>query len=224
MRQCDGDTEDYARFSLSPRFVRLRSAIADILAAPVRLFAPLSRRLSMFYYEIRARSAICGTIEPGTQFFGKVTVLGTGKVHIGMGTRLGRNAYLETGEKGVITIGRNCVISDGATIVSYDEIRIGACVMMGEYSSIRDANHGTKLGEKMRWQPHTSSRILIEDDVWIGRGACVLQGVCIGSGAIIGANSVVTRDIDSQAIAVGAPARAIGARTEPVAVDDGKQA
>ncbi len=48
-------------------------------------------------------------------------------------------------------------------------------------------------------------------NVWIGRGSCVLPGVTIGDNAVIGANSVVTRNIPSDALAVGAPARVTGA-------------
>jgi serine O-acetyltransferase len=52
---------------------------------------------------------------------------------------------------------------------------------------------------------------IIEDDVLIGAGACILGGVTIGQGAKIGANSVVLSDIPSLATAVGIPARVVGA-------------
>lgn len=57
-----------------------------------------------------------------------------------------------------------------------------------------------------------SERVNIGSDVWIGFGAIVLSGVSIGDHAIIGAGSVVTKDIPSNAIAVGQPARVVGAR------------
>jgi acetyltransferase-like isoleucine patch superfamily enzyme len=40
----------------------------------------------------------------------------------------------------------------------------------------------------------------------------VLDGVRIGRGSIVGAGSVVTREIPDYSIAVGVPARVIGAR------------
>lgn len=48
---------------------------------------------------------------------------------------------------------------------------------------------------------------VIEDDVDIGAGACVLGPVRIGRGAKIGANAVVLKDVPAGAIAVGVPAR-----------------
>ena len=50
---------------------------------------------------------------------------------------------------------------------------------------------------------------MIEEDVWIGEGVCILSGVRVGHGAIIGANAVVTRDIPPQCIVAGVPARVI---------------
>lgn len=47
---------------------------------------------------------------------------------------------------------------------------------------------------------------VIEDDVEIGAGACVLGPIRIGRGARIGANAVVLSDVPPGAIAVGVPA------------------
>ncbi|MBC7498177.1 antibiotic acetyltransferase [Candidatus Gracilibacteria bacterium] len=43
----------------------------------------------------------------------------------------------------------------------------------------------------------------------------ILDGVTIGDGAIIGAGSIVTKDVEPYAIAVGVPARVIRYRFEP---------
>jgi serine O-acetyltransferase len=48
---------------------------------------------------------------------------------------------------------------------------------------------------------------VIEDDVLIGAGACILGPVTIGRGAKIGANAVVMSDIPPYATAVGIPVR-----------------
>lgn len=48
---------------------------------------------------------------------------------------------------------------------------------------------------------------VIEDDVEIGAGACVLGPIRIGRGARIGANAVVLQDVPPGAVAVGVPAR-----------------
>jgi acetyltransferase-like isoleucine patch superfamily enzyme len=49
-------------------------------------------------------------------------------------------------------------------------------------------------------------------NAWIGMGSIVLPGVRIGEGCVVGAGSVVTRDLDDFAVAVGNPAKAIRSR------------
>lgn len=197
---------------LPASMVRLRSALAHGLGLLLRFTRPARSRIMRFVWESCARGQIRGLVEPGAQFFGLVTVEGTGNISIGAGTRVGRRAFLETQGSGCIVIGRNVVINDGAVIVAYDRVEIGDFTMIGEYVTVRDANHGIDTGVPMRRQPHTSAPVRIGTDAWLGRGVCVLKGVSVGDGAVIGANSVVTKDIEAMAIAVGAPARTIGRR------------
>lgn len=183
-----------------------------MLAAPIRWFRPIHLRIARFMYEVWARSQIRGTVEPGAQFIGWITVEGTGRVHVGTGTRLGRRAFLETQGKGEIRIGRHCTINDHSTIVSHESVTIGDYALIGEYASIRDSNHGTAPGSPMRFQPHDSAPVRIGEDAWIGRGACVLKNVTVGDGAIVGANAVVTKDVEPGVIGVGVPLQPISKR------------
>ena len=50
---------------------------------------------------------------------------------------------------------------------------------------------------------------IVGNDVWIGQNVTVMPGVHIGDGAIIAANSVVTKDIPENMIAVGTPAKVV---------------
>ena len=54
---------------------------------------------------------------------------------------------------------------------------------------------------------------VIGDNVFIGTGAVVIGRIHIGNNVIIGANSVVTRDVPENSIAVGSPAK-IGPRKD----------
>ena len=45
--------------------------------------------------------------------------------------------------------------------------------------------------------------IVIEDNVWIGDGACILANVTIGCNSIIGANAVIKKDIPPYSTVVG---------------------
>ena len=47
------------------------------------------------------------------------------------------------------------------------------------------------------------------DDVWIGANSCVMKGVTIGEGSIVAAGSVVTKDVPSNVVVAGNPARII---------------
>ncbi|MGH4139659.1 DapH/DapD/GlmU-related protein [Clostridium sp.] len=58
-------------------------------------------------------------------------------------------------------------------------------------------------------RPLNTKSVSIGNDVWIGENVCILLGVNIGDGCIIGANSVVNRDVPSNCIAFGMPARVI---------------
>ena len=175
--------------------------VGPILSGPVRLV-----RLAQL------RSRIRGAAPVTTQLEGKVRTTPGARITLDRYCRLGRNLFLETREQGSITLGSHVRINSGCVIVSYARVRIGDDCLIGEYVSIRDADHGTAIGQPMRSQPHTAEAIVIDDDVWIGRGSVVLKGVHIGTGAIVAANSVVTRDVPPLTIVAGAPAKVIKQR------------
>lgn len=51
--------------------------------------------------------------------------------------------------------------------------------------------------------------LFIENDVWIEEGVVVMSGITVGKGSIICANSVDTKSIPPNVIAVGVPAKPI---------------
>lgn len=57
--------------------------------------------------------------------------------------------------------------------------------------------------------PCETSRVVLEENVWIGDSAIVCKGVTIGKNSIIGAGAVVTSDIPANVIAAGNPARVV---------------
>lgn len=58
-------------------------------------------------------------------------------------------------------------------------------------------------------------KILIGNDVWLGRNVLITNGSNIGNGVIAGAGAVITKDVPDYAVVVGVPARIIRYRYEP---------
>lgn len=52
-------------------------------------------------------------------------------------------------------------------------------------------------------------RVVIGNDVWIGRSAIILAGVELGNGAVVGAGAVVTKSVPPYGVVAGNPARFI---------------
>jgi serine acetyltransferase len=193
----------------------MKHKVLKIISLPIILMFKLARPFRSLWRRIyfTARlSADISDMDFSVECDGRVHVSGTENIKLGRRCRLGMDVELRTEEIGHIQIGKDTRLNRGCTLTSYSQISIDDWAIIGEFVSIRDANHGLTRGEPMRYQPHTSEPIHIGRDVWIGRGSCILPGVTIGEGAVIGANSVVTRDIPDFAIAAGIPARVIKVR------------
>jgi acetyltransferase-like isoleucine patch superfamily enzyme len=172
------------------------------------------RRLSAF---AALRSELSVPLPVSTVVLGPARIFGSGCVRCGEGLLVYPQQYWETWGQGEIVIGDGVVLSTGVHLVAYDGIFIGRGSMIGEYTSIRDANHTREYGQTLRDSSHNAKPIVIGSEVWIGRGVAVLGGVTIGDGATVGANAVVTRDVAPGAVVAGVPAVPIHSRSRPAA-------
>ncbi|HDZ8911616.1 TPA: acetyltransferase [Aeromonas dhakensis] len=145
-------------------------------------------------------------------------IRGASRIRLGRGFTTGRYCRLEAhGSDGInLDIGLNCQLNDAVHIAAADSIVIGDDVLIASRVFITDLNHGSYSGEEhshpdsiCRERMLHTKPVLIESNVWLGEGVVVLPGVTIGKASIIGANSVVSRDIPANSIAVGNPARVI---------------
>lgn len=68
------------------------------------------------------------------------------------------------------------------------------------------------LRKKLIGMIKKTEKIVIGNDVWIGRGAVISRGVRVGDGAIIASKSVVTKDVPPYTIVGGVPAKPIRQR------------
>lgn len=167
------------------------------------------------------------------------------RIRLGAGTRVGRNATLRanTEQRPGISVGRNVWIQDSVIVnanrgqvtigdrswlgpfcLVYGNggVSIGANVLVAAHTTINTVSHeSARCDIPINDQPVITDPVIIEDDVWIGLNAVVLQGVTIGRGAIIGAGAVVNRSIPAWSIAVGVPARVVGRRPGAPDTDTG---
>lgn len=181
-----------------------------ILVAALLPFAYAHKRLAAWrrlWAHAKLRAALNGRLDPSVVVLGAPEVQGTANIHLGKNLYLYRELHLETQGEGRIAIGDGVVLSRGVHIVAFAEISIGKGAMIGEYTSLRDANHRVTPGQPIRDSGHDARPIRIGAHAWIGRGVAILAGVEIGDGAVVGANAVVTRNVPPSAVVAGVPAR-----------------
>lgn len=110
-----------------------------------------------------------------------------------------------------IVIGDRVTATSNLHIAAHSKITIGDDVMLASNVFIADAVHGYQDADvPYKDQPmERVAPIRIGKGCWIGQNVVILPGVSIGEQSIIGANSVVTKRIPKQCIAIGAPARVV---------------
>lgn len=101
-----------------------------------------------------------------------------------------RTTIVDVTQPSLIKIGDNVEITSNVTILCHD------------YAwSVFKQLYGEIIG--------SNKKVVIGNNVFIGVNSIILAGVTIGDNCVIGAGSVVTRDIPSNTVAVGNPAKAI---------------
>lgn len=113
-------------------------------------------------------------------------------MQIGEGTTIydPKTTIIDETRPWMISIGRNCNITAGVTILTHD------------YSwSVLKGYYGDVIG--------SAGKVAIGNNVFIGMHTTILANVNIGNNVIIGANSLVNRDIPDNVVAVGNPCRIV---------------
>src|SRR5580704_6716192 len=123
---------------------------------------------------------------------------------VGDETKIG--AFVEIQKNAVV--GKRCKISshtficEGVTIE--DNVFIGHSVTFVNDSYPRATIANGQLQTEQDWKVE---KTLIKKGASIGSGSTILANVTVGENAIVGAGSVVTKDVPSNAIVVGNPAK-----------------
>ncbi len=125
-------------------------------------------------------------------------------IRIGKNFYIGRNSQIECNAE----IGDYVIFGNNVALVGkYDHNykQIGTPIRLA--SQIRDPDYSWK---------GLDSKVIIEDDVWVGYGSIIMSGIKIGKGSIVAAGSVVTKDIEPWTIYAGVPAKRIADRFDNV--------
>lgn len=116
----------------------------------------------------------------------------------------------ESPSAGILSIGDSTHIGDNTIIDVADDVTIGSTVAIGPNCVIYSHDHGYESDATAAWKgPLITRPVVIEDNAWIGSGVTILPGVTIGKRAVVAAGSVVTKDIETNSLYGGVPARKI---------------
>lgn len=111
---------------------------------------------------------------------------------IGENTRIISNVDAFGSEPYLISIGSNCLISSDVLFMTHD----------GGISVLSNLNYFDFKADKL-------APIKIGNNVFVGARSTIMPGVTIGDNCIIGLGSIVTKDVPSNSVVCGIPARVI---------------
>lgn len=111
-------------------------------------------------------------------------------IMIGGNTYISPDAVVDYTRPSLVTIGSNCYLNSGFTLLTHDWV---AGVMRHVY------------GEFL----NSSGRVVIGNNVGTGYNVTVLKGVTVGDNVFIAANSLVNKNIPSNSVVGGSPAKVL---------------
>jgi sugar O-acyltransferase (sialic acid O-acetyltransferase NeuD family) len=108
-----------------------------------------------------------------------------------------------------VEVGAGSVLCAGCLVTT--DIRIGKHVHVNIGATI---GHDASLGDYVTLNPgvNVSGNVTLNEGVEVGTGSVIIPRIAIGHWSVLGAGAVVTRSLDANVTAVGAPARPIKTR------------
>jgi len=103
-------------------------------------------------------------------------------------------------------IGEGCIVCAG-TIITVN-IEIGRHVILNLCCTV---GHDARIGDYSSFMPsvNISGEVIIENCVYVGTGAKIINLLTIGEYSTIGAGAIVTKSIPPKCVAVGMPAKPV---------------
>jgi maltose O-acetyltransferase len=107
-----------------------------------------------------------------------------------------------------IHVGDNFFANFDCVILDVCEVRFGDNCMLAPGVHIYTATHPVNPYERIKG-PEFGKSVTIGDNAWIGGGAIINPGVTIGDNVVVASGAVVTKDVPSNVVVGGNPARVI---------------
>ena len=105
-----------------------------------------------------------------------------------------------------IRIGKNVFINHACSFLDMGGITIEDNVLIGPKVNLITENHPIDPSNR---KTLLCKPIVIKKNSWIGAASSILPGVTIGENSVVAAGSVVTKDVPSNTIVAGVPARQV---------------
>ena len=123
---------------------------------------------------------------------------------VGQGVRIETPFYTDFGKN--ITVGNNVFINAGCKFQDQGGIVIGDGTFIGHNTVLATLDHDIDPDKGHLLYP---APIHIGNKVWIGAGVVITKGVTIGDNAVVAAGAVVVKDVESNTVVGGVPAKMI---------------
>lgn len=107
-----------------------------------------------------------------------------------------------------IKVGDNFYSNHNLIILDTAPVEFGDNVFIGPNCSFYPPEHPLCAKERNKGLEYAKP-IYVRNNVWFGGNVTVLGGVTIGDNAVIAAGSVVTKDVPSNVVVAGVPAKVI---------------
>jgi acetyltransferase-like isoleucine patch superfamily enzyme len=176
-------------------------------------YAKLALRLAWLKLRFRGRLRTDGFafVGPGVTFeIGRDATL-----HLGRWSWIGHGSKVRVHE-GEVRIGAKSVLGQECTISAFQHVSIGRECIVADRVMLIDFDHGVVEVERpIREQGIYKRDVRVGHNVWVGYGACFLRGVTVGDNVVVGTYAVVNRDVPSNAVVAGVPARVLRMRDAP---------
>lgn len=120
------------------------------------------------------------------------------------------NIIFMQGNNNTVVIGNHVTFDQDVSIVCCEgtTVRIGEDCMLAKAVRIRTSDQHPIYNDDCE-RINYPKNVIIGEHVWVGATCLIMKGVEIGKGSIIGINSMVTKNIPENVVAVGSPCQVI---------------